>query len=319
MVWGHRNDVDGFASGLAAFDAALPGILGRLGPADRLVITADHGTDPTTCSYDHSREFAPMLYYPRPSGAPAACYQGYLSDTGASAFHHLTGEPPSLAGVPVQALRPGLGWRAYPAVRPRLGVGSTGVVACTVGPEQVADAAAFLRSRLGPAPTVAIILGSGLDTVAEGMAESPGVEFQEIPFWPSATVPGHAGHVALGTRKGVAVVVVHGRVHGYEGLDRSEEQLPVRALARWGVRYLVATNASGSLGPRLAPGDVGVVTRVLDLQTDDPEEGPVLLNATEAGLAARLGLPPASRTWLCPGPSTRRAPRWAPCWPWAAT
>ena len=302
MVWGHRNDIDGFAAGLAAFDAALPGILDRLGPADRLVITADHGTDPTTRSYDHSREYVPMLYYPRPPGAPDACYQGYLSDTGASAFQHLTGEVPSLAGAAVQALRPGLGWRAYPAIRPRLGVGSTGVVACKVGPQEVAEAAAFLGSRLGPAPLVAIILGSGLDTVSESMAESAGAAFHEIPFWPRATVPGHAGRIAMGARRGVAIAVVHGRAHGYEGLDQSEEQLPVRALARWGVQHLIVTNASGSLDPRLVPGEVGFVTRVLDLQTDDPEEGPIPLEASDMRLAARMGHAPAVTYMAVPGP-----------------
>jgi len=63
MLWGHRLDPDGFRGGLEAFDAALPGLLERLGGDDLLVITADHGNDPTSGSTDHSREHVPLLAY----------------------------------------------------------------------------------------------------------------------------------------------------------------------------------------------------------------------------------------------------------------
>lgn len=61
MLWGHRNDVAGFARGLAAFDAALGEILPRLRPRDVLIITADHGCDPTFPGTDHTREHVPLL------------------------------------------------------------------------------------------------------------------------------------------------------------------------------------------------------------------------------------------------------------------
>jgi phosphopentomutase len=61
--YGHRNDPGGFARALEAFDAAVPDLLRAL-PADgRLVVTADHGNDPTTDSTDHSREYVPLLAY----------------------------------------------------------------------------------------------------------------------------------------------------------------------------------------------------------------------------------------------------------------
>jgi phosphopentomutase len=61
MLWGHRNDIQGFAQGLEAFDARLPELLEALDDQDVLVITADHGNDPTTPSTDHSREYVPLL------------------------------------------------------------------------------------------------------------------------------------------------------------------------------------------------------------------------------------------------------------------
>jgi phosphopentomutase len=63
MLWGHRNDVEGFRRGLEDFDRQLPAIMAALGPRDVLVVTADHGNDPTTPSTDHSREHVPLVVY----------------------------------------------------------------------------------------------------------------------------------------------------------------------------------------------------------------------------------------------------------------
>jgi phosphopentomutase len=61
MLYGHRNDVDGYAQALTEFDLQLGELLSLLGPHDVLMITADHGCDPATPSTDHSREYVPLL------------------------------------------------------------------------------------------------------------------------------------------------------------------------------------------------------------------------------------------------------------------
>ncbi len=63
MSWGHRNDIQGFYQGLKDFDAWLPELLKVMTGEDLLLITADHGNDPTTPSTDHSREYTPLLVY----------------------------------------------------------------------------------------------------------------------------------------------------------------------------------------------------------------------------------------------------------------
>lgn len=63
MLYGHRNDAMGYANALQEFDKRLPEIMGRLTDSDMLMITADHGCDPTTPSTDHSREYVPLLVY----------------------------------------------------------------------------------------------------------------------------------------------------------------------------------------------------------------------------------------------------------------
>lgn len=64
MVFGHRNDVDGYAQALTEFDVRLGELLPLLRKEDLLIITADHGCDPSTPSTDHSREYVPLLVYP---------------------------------------------------------------------------------------------------------------------------------------------------------------------------------------------------------------------------------------------------------------
>jgi phosphopentomutase len=63
VYFGHRNDVIGFAKALKQFDDLLPDLFNLLDESDRLLLTADHGNDPTTPSTDHSREYVPLLYY----------------------------------------------------------------------------------------------------------------------------------------------------------------------------------------------------------------------------------------------------------------
>ncbi len=63
MIWGHRNDAKGYARGLEAVDERVPGLLEAMVEGDLLIVTADHGCDPTTDSTDHSREHTPLIAY----------------------------------------------------------------------------------------------------------------------------------------------------------------------------------------------------------------------------------------------------------------
>jgi phosphopentomutase len=65
MLYGHRNDIEGYAGALREFDRRLPELLDCLKDGDILMITADHGCDPTTESTDHSREYVPLVVYGR--------------------------------------------------------------------------------------------------------------------------------------------------------------------------------------------------------------------------------------------------------------
>jgi phosphopentomutase len=81
--YGHRNDVEGYAKALEEFDAWLPSLYAKLNAGDLLIITADHGCDPTTPSTDHSREYVPLLVYrPRKLEPVDLGLRSTLSDIG---------------------------------------------------------------------------------------------------------------------------------------------------------------------------------------------------------------------------------------------
>jgi phosphopentomutase len=83
MLYGHRNDVEGYAQALEEVDGWIPSLCEKLGPDDLLLLTADHGCDPTTPSTDHSREYVPVLAYtPRREAGENLGTRSTLSDIG---------------------------------------------------------------------------------------------------------------------------------------------------------------------------------------------------------------------------------------------
>ena len=99
MLYGHRNDVDGYARALTYFDGRLPQILDKLGEEDILMITADHGCDPGyTVSTDHSREHTPFLMYGKPVKPGNLGTRETFADIGATVLSYF-GIKPAFRGT----------------------------------------------------------------------------------------------------------------------------------------------------------------------------------------------------------------------------
>ncbi len=96
-LWGHRNDYKGYANGLMDFDKVLPEIIAALKPDDLLLLTADHGCDPTTESTDHSREYVPLLVYGKKLKAVDLGTRQSFTDV-AQTIAEFYGLPPIFAG-----------------------------------------------------------------------------------------------------------------------------------------------------------------------------------------------------------------------------
>src|SRR5436853_393625 len=103
MLWGHRNDPVNFHRCLQDFDRRLPDLLAVLGAGDLLILTSDHGCDPTTPSTDHSREHALLLVYAEGKNAAGRIHQGEFADVGATVNAWLGGKSPS-RGIPGQPI-----------------------------------------------------------------------------------------------------------------------------------------------------------------------------------------------------------------------
>ena len=101
QMWGHRNDPVNFHRCLQDFDRRLPDILDALRPGDLLVLTSDHGCDPTTPSTDHSREYALLLAYVAGRNAAGRIHNGDFADVGATVNAWLGGKAPP-RGIPGQ-------------------------------------------------------------------------------------------------------------------------------------------------------------------------------------------------------------------------
>src|SRR5919202_3862481 len=99
MLWGHRNDPENFHRCLQDFDRRLPDLLDALRDGDLLILTSDHGCDPTTPSTDHSREHALLLAYVEGKNAGGAVHDGEFADVGATVNAWLGGKAPS-RGIP---------------------------------------------------------------------------------------------------------------------------------------------------------------------------------------------------------------------------
>lgn len=131
--------------------------------------------------------------------------------------------------------------------------------------QQIDEAADAIRERTSYQPRVGMILGSGLNALAESVARSVVIPYGEIPNWPVSTVHGHAGKLVIGELEGQTVFVMQGRIHFYEGYSMSQITLPVRVMLRLGLEMLIVTNAAGGVNPGFVPGDVMLITDNLNL------------------------------------------------------
>ncbi len=137
----------------------------------------------------------------------------------------------------------------------------------------------IVQDRIQIQPTVAMILGSGLGSLADSVEEPTTIPYGELPNWPVSTVIGHEGSLVIGKLENKAVIVMQGRVHYYEGYSMNQVTLPVRVMQRLGVKYLFVTNAAGGVNAKFEPGDLMLITdhiNLLGMTGPNPLRGPNL-------------------------------------------
>lgn len=140
--------------------------------------------------------------------------------------------------------------------------------------EAAVKAAAAIRLKApNRQPKVGIILGSGLGGLSKAIGEAVRVAFRDIPGFPDVTVAGHEGAVIVGALGGREVVVLSGRFHMYEGHPAALAAFPVRVFHALGAHDLFVSNAAGGISPKLAVGDLMMISDHLNLTGTNPLVG----------------------------------------------
>jgi purine-nucleoside phosphorylase len=145
--------------------------------------------------------------------------------------------------------------------------------------EQIDRVVDAIRARTSKQPSVAIVLGSGLNSLADSVQDAVGIPYKDLPGWPLSTVQGHTGRLVIGELDGQTVFVMQGRIHFYEGYSMSQITLPIRVMQRLGIEILFVTNAAGGVNSEFVPGDVMLITdhvNLIGMMGQNPLIGPNL-------------------------------------------
>lgn len=126
--------------------------------------------------------------------------------------------------------------------------------------EQIDEVVVQIRKRIKVKPDYAIILGSGLGSLADSVSDQVVIPVADLSYWPQSTVQGHSGRLIFGSLENKQVMVLQGRVHYYEGYPMDQVVLSVRVMQRLGIQTLIVTNAAGAINPDFEPGDLMLIT-----------------------------------------------------------
>ncbi len=131
-----------------------------------------------------------------------------------------------------------------------------------------------VRERTKLVPLLGIVLGSGLGSLADELVDAVAIQFADLPGWPAASAPGHAGRLLLGTLEGLPVVCLQGRLHLYEGYSPRLVVEPVLLMGRLGARRVMLTNAAGGVNDSYPAGTLMLITDHINMTGVHPLIGP---------------------------------------------
>ncbi|CDF58188.1 purine-nucleoside phosphorylase [Thermobrachium celere] len=142
--------------------------------------------------------------------------------------------------------------------------------------EKLNAACDYIKKKINAEPKIAIILGSGLGSLADEVKNKIELNYSEIPNFPVSTVEGHAGKFIFGDLNGKEVIMMQGRFHFYEGYDMNTVTFPIRVLKLLGVEKLIVTNAAGGVNTSFKAGDLMLIKDHINFSGTNPLIGPNL-------------------------------------------
>ena len=137
--------------------------------------------------------------------------------------------------------------------------------------ENVNEAVQAIRAKVGEfAPRIAIILGSGLNGMAEHIENATCIPYEEVPHMVASTASLHVGRLVCGELAGVPVVCMQGRNHAYEGYSAQQIAFPVHVMHALGAQMLIITNAAGGIDTTFNVGDLMLIEDHINFQMMNP-------------------------------------------------
>ena len=137
------------------------------------------------------------------------------------------------------------------------------------------ESAEYIRKMIGERkPEILMILGSGLGFMADEIEDASVIPYEDIPNFKVSTVDGHAGKLVVGNLEGVCVMVMHGRMHCYEGYAPQDVSYPVRVAKLLGVQSMIVTNAAGAVNESYSVGDLMLISDHIRFMGTSPLMGP---------------------------------------------
>ena len=142
------------------------------------------------------------------------------------------------------------------------------------------ETAGYITAAAGFNPEIGIVLGSGLNRLADSIEEAVVLPYSKVPHFKASTAAGHKGNLIVGRLGGKKVVAMQGRFHYYEGYTMQEVTFPVRVMYYLGVKTLMVSNAAGGINPSFRVGDLMIIKDHINL-LPNPLIGP---NLDELGM-----------------------------------
>lgn len=138
---------------------------------------------------------------------------------------------------------------------------------------KIQETADYLRNRINSTPDTAIILGTGLGSLANEINDKIEIPYKEIPNFPISTVEGHSGKLIVGKLGNKDIIAMQGRFHFYEGYSMKEVTFPIRVMYELGIKTLFVSNASGGTNPDFEIGDLMIITDHINFFPEHPLRG----------------------------------------------
>ena len=139
--------------------------------------------------------------------------------------------------------------------------------------ERIQETAAYLRSKMRTQPQTAIILGTGLGSLANEITDKYEIGYETIPHFPVSTVEGHSGKLIFGKLGNKDIMAMQGRFHYYEGYAMTEVTFPIRVMRELGIQTLFVSNAAGGMNPDFEIGDLMIITDHINFFPEHPLRG----------------------------------------------